>query len=176
MSRSPSGSVASRVAAERSKLGAAQLDDIEAPLRDALHDAFSNAFVAGFRTVMLACAALAVLGGVAGWLMVRNGERASVNLDDATEEQDRAGRVVANEEDERMVERHDDRIAVLAAVPAEMTAVAAAASVPDSSTETNAWWTTSETWSRSVAVMPRDRPLRRRTRRSCRGPGAPSSG
>ena len=71
-------SVASRVAAERSKLGAAQLDDIEPPLRDALHDAFAHAFVAGFRTVMLACAALAVLGGIAGWLMVRNRERPSI--------------------------------------------------------------------------------------------------
>jgi len=73
-----SASVASRIAAERPKLGAAQLDDLEGPVRDALREVFANAFVAGFRTVMLASAALAVLGGVAGWLMVRNPERASV--------------------------------------------------------------------------------------------------
>ncbi|MDB5215305.1 MAG: putative transrane efflux protein, partial [Myxococcaceae bacterium] len=63
-------SVAARVAAERSKLGAAQLDDLEAPLRDVLHDAFAQAFVAGFRTVMIACAAIAALGGVAALVMV----------------------------------------------------------------------------------------------------------
>jgi EmrB/QacA subfamily drug resistance transporter len=63
-------SVAARVAAERSKLGAAQLDDLEAPLRDVLHDAFAQAFVAGFRTVMIACAAIAALGGVAALVLV----------------------------------------------------------------------------------------------------------
>ena len=68
-------SIAAKVAAERTKLGAADLRDVEGPLRDALHDAFAQAFVAGFRTVMLACAALAALGGVAAWVMVRNPQR-----------------------------------------------------------------------------------------------------
>jgi EmrB/QacA subfamily drug resistance transporter len=67
------------VAAEPAHLGAAQLDDVEGPLRDALRDAFARAFVAGFRTVMIASATLAALGGVAGLVMVRNSERARVS-------------------------------------------------------------------------------------------------
>ena len=67
--------IAAKVAVERSKLGAADLGDVEGPLRDALRDAFAQAFVAGFRTVMLAGAALAALGGVAALVMVRNAER-----------------------------------------------------------------------------------------------------
>jgi hypothetical protein len=39
----------------------------------------SRTFVAGFRTVMLAIAAIAALGGVAGLVMVRNGERVRVS-------------------------------------------------------------------------------------------------
>lgn len=70
-------SIAAKVAAERTKLGAAQLDDV-GPLHDALRDAFARAFVAGFRTVMLACAALAALGGVVAWIMVRNDARERV--------------------------------------------------------------------------------------------------
>jgi EmrB/QacA subfamily drug resistance transporter len=68
-------SVAAKVAIERAKLGAADLGDVEGPLGEALRAAFAQSFVAGFRTVMLAGAVLAALGGIAAWLMVRNPAR-----------------------------------------------------------------------------------------------------
>jgi hypothetical protein len=77
----PHGAPRSRrraAAAERSKLGAAQLDDVGG--RSATRcEKLSRTFVAGFRTVMLASAAIAALGGVAGLVMVRNGERVRVS-------------------------------------------------------------------------------------------------
>jgi hypothetical protein len=59
-----------RVAAERSKLVGADLGDLPESLRSALHDAFAQAFVAGFRTTMITCSVLAALAAVAAFLLV----------------------------------------------------------------------------------------------------------
>lgn len=69
-------SIAAKVAAERSKLGAADLGDVEGPVRDALREAFAEAFVAGFRTTMITCAALAALGSLAALALVGREGRA----------------------------------------------------------------------------------------------------
>jgi EmrB/QacA subfamily drug resistance transporter len=59
------------VAAERSKLAAAEFpSSLDPPTRDALRDALGAAFVAGFRALMLVCAALAALSSVASFALV----------------------------------------------------------------------------------------------------------
>jgi EmrB/QacA subfamily drug resistance transporter len=63
--------VASRVAAERTKLGGADVGD----LGSALRDAFAQAYVAGFRTMMLACAALAALSAISALFLLRREDR-----------------------------------------------------------------------------------------------------
>jgi len=65
-----SPALAADVAAERPKLGAATFEDVASPLRDALHEAFGRAFIAGFRITMLTCAAFAALAAVAAFFMV----------------------------------------------------------------------------------------------------------
>jgi EmrB/QacA subfamily drug resistance transporter len=60
-----------RVAAERGKLGGADLGDLEGPTAKALRDAFAHAFVSGFRTTMLVCAALAALAGASAFALIR---------------------------------------------------------------------------------------------------------
>ncbi len=58
------------VDAERGKLGGADFGAINAPFREAVRDAFGRAYVAGFRAVMITCAALAVLGALGALLLV----------------------------------------------------------------------------------------------------------
>jgi len=58
------------VAAERGKLGGADLSGIDPGVRDAVREAFDLAYVAGFRALMLACALLAAGGALAGLLLV----------------------------------------------------------------------------------------------------------
>jgi hypothetical protein len=62
--------VAAVVEAERGKLAGADFAAMSAPFRDAVRSAFASAFVAGFRAVMITCAALAVLGALAAFLLV----------------------------------------------------------------------------------------------------------
>lgn len=63
-------SIAEKVAAERSKLAGADLGDVPDSLRGPLHDAFAQAFVAGFRTTMITCAVLALLAAFAAFALV----------------------------------------------------------------------------------------------------------
>jgi EmrB/QacA subfamily drug resistance transporter len=62
--------LARAVDAERAKLGGADLSAFDATLRGPLREAFDLAYAAGFRTLMLACALLAVGGALAGLLVV----------------------------------------------------------------------------------------------------------
>jgi hypothetical protein len=63
--------IATLVAGQRSKLGAAEFSEAIAPaLRGQLRNAFDLAYVAGFRTVMLWSALLAALSSVAALLLV----------------------------------------------------------------------------------------------------------
>jgi EmrB/QacA subfamily drug resistance transporter len=67
----PPRDVLAAVTAERAKLAAAQLPpDLDATLRDALDRALDAAFVAGFRALMLVCAALAAASAVASFALV----------------------------------------------------------------------------------------------------------
>jgi EmrB/QacA subfamily drug resistance transporter len=59
--------VAARVAAERSKLAAAELGSFDPPTRTLLRDAFDTAYVAGFRAVAIACAILAATSALVGF-------------------------------------------------------------------------------------------------------------
>jgi MFS family permease len=68
-------SVLATVAAERAKLGGAQLGGVDEPYRDAVHEAFAQAFVAAFRTTMITCAVLAALGGIAAFVALRRPPR-----------------------------------------------------------------------------------------------------
>jgi hypothetical protein len=54
------------VAAERSKLAAAELPS------SALKEAFDESYVAGFRALMIACAALGVAGAISGLAVARD--------------------------------------------------------------------------------------------------------
>jgi hypothetical protein len=59
------------MATERSKLAAAELPpNLDAPTRDALRGALGGAFVAGFRALMLVCAALAAASALAALALV----------------------------------------------------------------------------------------------------------
>jgi EmrB/QacA subfamily drug resistance transporter len=63
--------VASVVDAQREKLASIDLPpQIEPSLRDALREAIDDAYVAGFRTLMIACAVLAALGGLAALVFI----------------------------------------------------------------------------------------------------------
>jgi Major Facilitator Superfamily len=64
------GALARAVDAERGKLGGADFSGFDATVRDALRQAFDLAYVAGFRTLMMACALLAAGGALAGFLVV----------------------------------------------------------------------------------------------------------
>jgi hypothetical protein len=61
---------AAAVAAERHKLGGADLSAFDPELQAALRQALDLAYVAGFRLLMVACALLAALGGLAGLTLV----------------------------------------------------------------------------------------------------------
>jgi EmrB/QacA subfamily drug resistance transporter len=62
--------VASAVDAERNKLAAADFSAFAPPLREALRQAFDLAYVAAFRALMIAGAALAALGALAGLVLI----------------------------------------------------------------------------------------------------------
>jgi EmrB/QacA subfamily drug resistance transporter len=62
--------LARAVDAERSKLAGADFSAVEQPLRAALRQAFDVAYVAGFRLLMIASAVLALLGALAGRLLI----------------------------------------------------------------------------------------------------------
>src|SRR5450432_4635386 len=62
--------VASAVDAQRDRLGGADFSSLAPALRAPLRAAFDSAYVAAFRTLMLACAALAALASVAGLALV----------------------------------------------------------------------------------------------------------
>jgi MFS family permease len=62
--------LASAVDAERTKLAAADFSAFAPPLREALRRAFDLAYVAGFRTLMIAGAVLAALGALAGLVLI----------------------------------------------------------------------------------------------------------
>jgi EmrB/QacA subfamily drug resistance transporter len=63
--------VAGAIDAQRSRLGGAEFPaELDIGLQTALRRAFSDAFVAGFRAVMIVCAALAVLGALAAFVLV----------------------------------------------------------------------------------------------------------
>ena len=64
------GDLARAVDSERAKLGGADFSSLEATVRDGLRQAFDLAYVAGFRTLMVACALLAAGGALAGLLLV----------------------------------------------------------------------------------------------------------
>jgi hypothetical protein len=55
---------------QRSRLGGADFSAFAPALRDRLQAAFQGAYLSGFRALMLACAALAALGGAAGLLVI----------------------------------------------------------------------------------------------------------
>ena len=61
---------AARVASERSKLGGADFTGIDTITREAVHAAFSDAYVDGFRTLMVTSALLAVAGAVVAWALI----------------------------------------------------------------------------------------------------------
>jgi len=72
----PSADVARAVDAERGRLAAAELPAwIQAPMRDRLLQLFDDAYVAGFRALMVAGAVLASLGGLAGLAVERGARR-----------------------------------------------------------------------------------------------------
>ena len=56
--------------AQRAQLAGADLSGVEPVARAALRRAFNEAYVAGFRTLMLVCAALAVAGALVSWALV----------------------------------------------------------------------------------------------------------
>lgn len=56
--------------AERSKLGAADFSSLEPTARATLERAFAEAYVSAFRAVMLACAALAMIGAIFALVLV----------------------------------------------------------------------------------------------------------
>jgi EmrB/QacA subfamily drug resistance transporter len=58
------------VDAERSKLAGADFAALDPPLREALRRAFDLAYVAAFRTLMIAGAAMALLGALAGLTLI----------------------------------------------------------------------------------------------------------
>jgi EmrB/QacA subfamily drug resistance transporter len=63
--------IASAIDAQRNRLAGIELPpQIESPLRDALREAIDDAYVVGFRTVMIACAVLAALGGLAALVFI----------------------------------------------------------------------------------------------------------
>jgi EmrB/QacA subfamily drug resistance transporter len=64
-------SVAATIAGERAKLAGADLGAVDEPFRDAVREAFGQAFVAGFRTTMIACAVLSALGALAAFVSLR---------------------------------------------------------------------------------------------------------
>jgi EmrB/QacA subfamily drug resistance transporter len=65
------------VDAERNKLGAADFSAFDAPMREALRHAFDVAYVAAFRTLMLAGALLAALAGLVGFAMIEERPRSA---------------------------------------------------------------------------------------------------
>ena len=65
-----SSALATAVAEERNKLGGADFSALDPPSREALREAFEVAYVASFRTVMIAGALLAALGALAGISLV----------------------------------------------------------------------------------------------------------
>jgi len=68
--------VALAVEAQRGKLGGAEFPEtIEPGLREALRRAFDEAFVTGFRTLMLVCAALSALAALAAFVLVGGSPR-----------------------------------------------------------------------------------------------------
>jgi EmrB/QacA subfamily drug resistance transporter len=74
------GTLRLAVDAERGKLGGADLSGFDGPVHDALREAFDLAYVAGFRTLMVACALLAAGGALAGLLLVEpRGRRAAAS-------------------------------------------------------------------------------------------------
>ncbi len=62
--------LSTRVAAERTKLAAADFGDLDANTRAALRAAFDAAYVAGFRTITLACASMAALAAAAALISI----------------------------------------------------------------------------------------------------------
>jgi hypothetical protein len=60
----------SAVDAQRSKLGGADFSALESGLRDAFERAFAEAYVAGFRTVMIVSALLAAIGALAAFWLI----------------------------------------------------------------------------------------------------------
>jgi EmrB/QacA subfamily drug resistance transporter len=65
-----SAAASARIVSEREKLGAADLTALDATAREAARAAFGDAYVAGFRTLMLSSALLAALGALAAWTSV----------------------------------------------------------------------------------------------------------
>jgi hypothetical protein len=63
-------SVQARVIGQRSKLVVADFGDVDAATAETLRHAFESAFVAGFRTSMIASGALAILAGVTAFVMI----------------------------------------------------------------------------------------------------------
>jgi len=72
-----SADAVANVVAQRDKLAALTLPDgLPAAQAQALREAVGDAFVAGYRRVMLLCAALCVLAALSAWtLIVKAGER-----------------------------------------------------------------------------------------------------
>jgi len=65
-----SPSVASAVNMQRDRLGGADFSSVAPSLRPPLHAAFTSAYVAAFRTLMLASAGLASLSAIGGFVLV----------------------------------------------------------------------------------------------------------
>jgi hypothetical protein len=60
------------VSQQRDRLGDADFSALAPALRPPLHAAFTAAYVAGFRALMVASAALAALAGVAAFALIRD--------------------------------------------------------------------------------------------------------
>jgi hypothetical protein len=68
--------VATVVDAQRGRLGGAEFStQIDPAVRDALQRAFDEAYVAGFRTLMIVCAVLAELGALAAFSLIERSPR-----------------------------------------------------------------------------------------------------
>jgi EmrB/QacA subfamily drug resistance transporter len=70
-----SSSVRLAIDAERAKLAGAELGAFDPATQAALRDAIDRAYVAGFRTLMLSCAALAVVGALLAGALVEGRSR-----------------------------------------------------------------------------------------------------
>jgi EmrB/QacA subfamily drug resistance transporter len=66
------------VAQQRSRLGGANLDGVDAAIRGALRRAFDEAFVSAFRTTTLICAVMAALAGLSALAIAKDAHRPPV--------------------------------------------------------------------------------------------------